>query len=654
MGIVETRLKGVRFLTLVSLLLFSMPFNANTLLPSVALPGDEALRYLAHLGGAARELGLLEDGYASLAVGLDLVIVDLIDPAHPIQVGQYRFSDPILDLYSYAGYAYLLVRKQVHIVDLTNPYRPVYKGTLPGYVYDLDGEENLLFLAEGFVSIYSLSNPASPELVGVYTPDTVIYGEYEAPYRSVHVVSTLPYLYVYALEPEWDGAIFHNEISISLDISDPANPVEIPVSMGYVDAIAATQDHVFFGTGDINVVERENLASLEVLATIETPGRVQGMAVHGNYLYISDNVVGLRILDISNPLAAVEVGLEGFLVGAGDVIVPSRLAYIAGGSYGLVVLNVSDPSAPVRVGAYRTLGVANSVTAVQDYAYVSSDRLDVVDISNPAQLRVVGEYPYAGTSTVVDDTLYLASGVDGLIALDISNPASPAALDLLDTDGEASAVAIDGSYAYLADGSGGLRVVDVSDPTKLTEVGSHSSSYVLDVAVSDGYAYLVGDNFYVADVSDPTSPTIVFPDTTGGASTYTWEYHVEIYGEYVYILYDGDYCGLGYHTVINDAGMIVYQKESPSSWKVVTNRSLECPAGDLKIVGDEVYVTDSTGLTIFDAANPLNTEPIYTFPGSAWSLSVLDEFVLFAQQGKGLHLLGWYTKIEAFLPLISR
>ena len=98
---------------------------------------------------------------------------------------------------------------------------------------------------------------------------------------------------------------------------------------------------------------------------VELVGQIGGatyaVAVEGNYAYIG---VGPRlvILDVSTPSHPVVVGQTGVLPGVVEgVAVAGGCAYVADGSGGLRVVNVANPGAPVEVGHYDTPGRAEGV-----------------------------------------------------------------------------------------------------------------------------------------------------------------------------------------------------------------------------------------------------------------------------------------------------
>ncbi|MDD1415726.1 DUF4347 domain-containing protein, partial [Dolichospermum sp. ST_con] len=75
--------------------------------------------------------------------------------------------------------------------------------------------------------------------------------------------------------------------------------------------------------------------------------------------------------------------------------------------------------APTLVGEWDFLSYANAVTVVGNYAYAVGDRLEIIDISNPAQPVVKGSYKVGGQSVqVVGNYAYVAGG-SGLQVIDI-------------------------------------------------------------------------------------------------------------------------------------------------------------------------------------------------------------------------------------------
>jgi len=250
--------------------------------------------------------------------------------------------------------------------------------------------------------------------------------------------------------------------------------------------------------------------NMEVVGQV--PGDAWDVFVHGKYAYIAAGDDGLRVVDISDPTAPLEVGScarePAF---ARAVFVSDSYAYVVN-SRGLAIVDVSDPTALVQLGFYP--GVENYDVVVSDsYAYLAAWRtgLRVLDVSDPTAPVQVGSYAREGESVlgvfVSDSYAYLAAWRSGLRVLDVSDPYSPVEVGSCRARvGGGSSVFVAGSYAYVA-GDDGLQVVDVSNPASPYEVGFYAAGGSEDVYVSGSYAYLAGfPGLRVLDVFSPATP----------------------------------------------------------------------------------------------------------------------------------------------------
>ena len=93
-----------------------------------------------------------------------------------------------------------------------------------------------------------------------------------------------------------------------------------------------------------------------------TDSRDGDLAVVGKYAYIAAGVDGLRIVDVSDPQAPVEVGGCDTPGSAKDVSVCGSHAYVADGDGGLQVVDVSDPVHPAIVASRRLPGPAHRLS----------------------------------------------------------------------------------------------------------------------------------------------------------------------------------------------------------------------------------------------------------------------------------------------------
>ncbi|MFN9614075.1 MAG: cadherin domain-containing protein, partial [Dolichospermum sp.] len=191
--------------------------------------------------------------------------------------------------------------------------------------------------------------------------------------------------------------------------------------------------------------------------------------------------------------------------------------------------------APTLVGEWDFLTYANAVTVVGNYAYAVGDRLEIIDISNPAIPVVKGSYDiYDGQGVqVVGNYAYVADGDSGLQIIDISNPTTPTLKGNYDTSGWAWGVQVVGNYAYVADEYSGLQIIDISNPTTPTLKGNYDTyGFANDVQVVGSYAYVADDEsgLQIIDISNPTTPTL-----KGNYDTSGYAKGVQVVGNYAYV-----------------------------------------------------------------------------------------------------------------------
>jgi hypothetical protein len=124
------------------------------------------------------------------------------------------------------------------------------------------------------------------------------------------------------------------------------------------------------------------------------------VAVANGYAYVADWVGGLRVVDVSDPAAPVELGSYG-TQHAWSVAVQGNYAYVADTYDGLRVVDVSDPAAPIEAGFYDAPGAANDVAVAGEYVYVAGEGglfiLRFAPSADAAQLASTPTAPPANT-----------------------------------------------------------------------------------------------------------------------------------------------------------------------------------------------------------------------------------------------------------------
>ena len=290
---------------------------------------------------------------------------------------------------------------------------------------------------------------------------------------------------------------------------------------GYVEAIAATGDDVYLGAGRVLVVvDASNPYAPEPIGAVGVPGLIRDIASVDSHAYVASYSGGLRVIDVSDPSAPVEVGFsEGRPGVTQSVEVLGQYAYVRWESThwprekdGLRVVDISDPSDPVEVGFVETKTIFSTLALAWPFAYVSG--MSVIDVSDPSAPVEVGLGSVGGNDLAVSGSFLYSSG-SRLRAIDVTDPTQPIWVDgeCAATPGGIRGVVISNGTAFAAEDDGGLAVFDVRPPgtcalITLKETLAWTSR---KVALGGDHAYLVEDGplgLRVLDVSEPGRPLV--------------------------------------------------------------------------------------------------------------------------------------------------
>ena len=331
---------------------------------------------------------------------------------------------------------------------------------------------------------------------------------------------------------------------------------------------------------------------------------IRRLAIDGTYLYIDDEF-HLAIADISDPLHPVILSVipNGGSDSSRGIAVSGNYAYLSVYGVGLRVVDVSSKSSPQVV---KTLSSGTKYpwrsTISGNYLYVTSgnpyggvsSRLDIFDITDPAAPVLKGTYTggsqgFSGVA-VRGTYAYVTSYYSGASVIDVSNPASPTLVSSI-SGINANDIRISGSYAYVSTRYEGFRIYDISTPTTMTLVGTGTgiSGYTEGVFPTPTYTFLAMESmgFGIWDTTKVTSPA--------------QKAHVLSIGGVDSLISNGQYLYLGGH----NEGIWVIDLKIPSSPTEVAFVSDGGRNYDLSIQGSNLYAAaDWDGLCIFDITSP--------------------------------------------------
>ncbi|MGE5224992.1 MAG: LVIVD repeat-containing protein, partial [Omnitrophica WOR_2 bacterium] len=529
--------------------------------------------------------------YAYVADG-NLDIFDISAPATPRLAGSYSSPDSIIDVTLSGSRAYIIDR-QLHILDITAPSVPRQIG-----IYNLPDEKrptsiavsgNYVFMTLWWdlMRVIDISNPAAPACVSSYYPGgpntgVTVAGNYAfiSDSSALHIVNistvflmTLANKYSFESQGGAPGKVtvigdtayvpIQSGLSI-LNISVPTSPVE----KGFYKAPSASRSAVtgkyaFVARGGLglSIADLSNLSSPAEVFSYRPPGDANSVRLKGRYAYIADGA-GLHILDVLHPSKPVQTGFwnqNEEMAAAINLEVAGNYAYVADGNGELRIVDISNPASPFQARYQSTQGYAWDVALSGNYAYATNwslfssgnGSLQVINISSPLSSRQVGNLPLQGNvrslaisgtrAYVTNDALCDASCPGGMHIIDVSNPISPTQLSFFPVyDRGTSDVAVAGHYAFLADddyANGGLHVLDVQNPKAPVEIAFYPQPCA-DVAVSVSYAYILENDLWVLDISNPANPKQVgYIDLPVGWSNPAQTSSLTVDGQFIYIAY---------------------------------------------------------------------------------------------------------------------
>lgn len=274
----------------------------------------------------------------------------------------------------------------------------------------------------------------------------------------------------------------------------PLNDMAVVGRYGYI----AYGDARFEGYG-LRIVDLANPGAIKIVGGYNlhppgTTGQIPAIAVSGNYAYLAAGSEGLRVVNVTNVAAPVEVGVYPTPSGGyvSDIVVVGTTAYVAAGGAGFRIVDVANPAAPIEVGKVDAVNVS-VVTVAQNMAYVGAgERLLLVDITNRSMPTQVGTFNiredgertgFIADVAVADGRAYLTWGncmrvcSGGLMVVDVVQPSSPVKLGTFGEYFERpfGAIKVAGNYAYIGvdNGcweptrtcSGTLQIINIATPT---------------------------------------------------------------------------------------------------------------------------------------------------------------------------------------------
>ncbi len=428
----------------------------------------------------------------------DLVVVNLSNPSSPAIVGRVTLPGGGAGLKVIGSLAYVS-GTALQVVDVSNPSAPQIVGssaTLPGTAYGVAVSGGYAYVADNTsIQVLNVSTPSSPVIVGSLSTTNA---------TAIAILGSRLYVNDYT------------SLKI-IDVTNPAAPVLLSTSSNKNKSsirLDVSASLVYEVGGEFDIVDASVPTAPVLLASLSDGCDNTGVGISGTLAVMAANASGLKIVDVSNPLAPKAVGsLAGTIKDAG---IAGQYAYalqvVAGNPAhtDLIVVNLSVPSSPSIVGRV-TLAGGLSLRIVGSTAYVAggSVGLQMVNISNPAAPMIVGsiDTPGSAYAVAVSGGYAYVADYTSIQVINVSNPGSPVVVGSLATS-QATAVAISGSRLYVIDYLS-LKIIDVTNPATPLLLGTSSSYNAIGLDVSGPYVFLAGGGVNILDATNAAQPSLI-------------------------------------------------------------------------------------------------------------------------------------------------
>jgi len=304
------------------------------------------------------------------------------------------------------------------------------------------------------------------------------------------------------------------------------------------------------------------------------------------------------------------IGCGSSTSNSGNAQVNSTHAYITDGS-SLKIVDISNSSTPVLKGNVA-LGSSRFVSVGTNYAYVgeykSSDPyVDIIDISNKTAPTVAASIPKTTPFGLITDmyidnnTAYTTDEYKGLHIIDIANTAFQS--QVLTGSDAMSVTLLGGNMFILHQGTAaGIKKYDMStalSPVLLTQLANpnviDTNSYPNALGTNSHHSWIEnnGTNLFLANVKFQNFKK--FDENLNELAS------VNIGGYVTALAIDGNYAFITMHnaSIPLTGGFDGVKMIDLTTMTVIDSKTL-IKASGVSVQSNKLYITDSTGLHIYD------------------------------------------------------
>lgn len=359
---------------------------SNPLIPQLIGRGE-------HSGGTVH----VQDNYAYLSVGYaGLRVIDISDIENQQLVAEYITGGWANDVSVADGYAYV-TDPWLRVVDVSNPEATQELGYCETRGYDIEVANHFAYLASGSdgLRVVDVSDSQTPKEVGFPDTTSMYVGSFFIQDSLAFVVANPPGIRIY-------------------DISTPEHPNEICqyTVEGWVTDIYASDKYAYLSMFEegLSILDVTNPREPKVVGSFGINGHSYVVAANDDYAFVGCFSVahrknGIMAIDISNLQIPEEVGFAGISGTAEEIFASDGFLYVTSEIGGLRVFDVSNPESPFLIGHYGMMGEGyheRGIYVSGDTIYLASDLggLHVLKFTPPPPAK--GDVNRDGTIAVAD------------------------------------------------------------------------------------------------------------------------------------------------------------------------------------------------------------------------------------------------------------
>ncbi|MBN2380823.1 hypothetical protein JXM67_13575 [candidate division WOR-3 bacterium] len=174
--------------------------------------------------------------------------------------------------------------------------------------------------------------------------------------------------------------------------------------------------------GELRGIDTRDPSSPSFISQFDEGGRLVGIALSQNVVYLANADSGLVVIDVTDPADPLKLKTVDETIGAWNVQVNGELLFLGCHQNGIRILDISDPTSPVLISSIADVGETYGVFGDSTHLCAADLQRGVwlYDITDPDQPRLItSDSRYSPHSVYYDGQyIYLADESKGFVILE--------------------------------------------------------------------------------------------------------------------------------------------------------------------------------------------------------------------------------------------